>query len=101
MRLDMQRFTLTLMPAIALPSPWERQLVTQQPGNVVGLSGPAGGGTMTENRGRGKMSAAYTKAGFGERAYQQRLERMGLQQGGRWVTVATEPLSASQHIPSS
>jgi hypothetical protein len=47
---------------------------------------------------RGKLGAAYTKAGFGEAAYQQRLAEMGQQQGGRWVTVGTEPLTAAQHI---
>ena len=53
--------------------------------------------TKTQTR-RGKIAAAYTRAGFGEAAYQQRLAQMSAQQGGRWVTVGTEPLSASQHI---
>jgi hypothetical protein len=47
---------------------------------------------------RGKLGAAYTKAGFGEAAYQQRLAQMGQQQGGRWVTVGTEALTTNQHI---
>jgi hypothetical protein len=53
---------------------------------------------MAQDNRRGKLSAAYTKAGFGEAAYQQRLARMGQQQGGRWVQAGTTPLSASQHI---
>jgi hypothetical protein len=53
---------------------------------------------MTQNSWRGKLAAAYTRAGFGEAAYQQRLARMGVQQGGRWVQAGTTPLSASQHI---
>jgi hypothetical protein len=48
--------------------------------------------------GRGKIASAYTKAGFGEAAYQQRLARMGLQLGGRWVVVGQESLTTNQHI---
>lgn len=57
----------------------------------------AGVSQMTGNW-RQKASAAWTRAGFGEAAYQQRVAQMGWQQGGRWVTIGTEPLSASQHI---
>jgi hypothetical protein len=47
---------------------------------------------------QGKLAAAYTRAGFGEQAYQQRLAQMNIQQGGEWVTTGTEPLTANQHI---
>jgi hypothetical protein len=70
--------------------------VTGRDKPATGVSGRAS--RMTQDNWRGKLSTAYTKAGFGEAAYQQRLARMGQQQGGRWVQIGTTPLSASQHI---
>lgn len=52
----------------------------------------------TQNGSRGKLARAYTKAGFGEAAYQQRMARMGLHPGGRWVLVGQGPLTTNQHI---
>jgi hypothetical protein len=46
----------------------------------------------------GKLSAAYTRAGFGEAAYQQRLAQHRQQQGGQWVTAGRGALTAGQHI---
>jgi hypothetical protein len=49
---------------------------------------------------RAKLSTAYTRAGFGEAAYQQRLAQQQTQkQGpGRWVRGPRVPLTAAQHI---
>jgi hypothetical protein len=59
---------------------------------------------MTQGDLRQKIAVVYTRAGFGEAGRQQQLARIRQQQQaerqqrGRWVTVSTEPLSASQHI---
>lgn len=57
--------------------------------------------SQTPQTWRGKLEAACTKAGFGERAYQQRLAQMQQTQqaqGGQWVAGPRENLTTNQHI---